>query len=88
MSARSTAVRDRHRAIIAKSKPPCALCGKPIDYALVYPDPWAFVVDHKLAINTGGSDTLDNKQAAHNTCNRAKSDKAESPVIRVSGFFS
>lgn len=36
---RNTAVRDRHRATIAKSKPPCALCGDPIDYTLtVAPD--------------------------------------------------
>ena len=62
---RSTAIRDRHRAIIAKNRPPCALCGSPLDYALVYPDPWCFVVDHIIPIARGGPDALANKQAAH-----------------------
>lgn len=34
MSSRSTRNRDRHRAVIARTKPPCALCGQPIDYTL------------------------------------------------------
>ena len=85
---RSTAIRDRHRAIIAKNRPPCALCGSPLDYTLVYPDPWCFVVDHKIPLNQGGSDALDNKQAAHNHCNRAKSDRLDGGnVLFKSGFF-
>ena len=31
---RNTAFRDKHRATIAKGRPPCALCGEPIDYTL------------------------------------------------------
>ena len=85
---RNTTARDRHRAIIAKGQPPCALCGMPISYNLKYPDPWSFVVDHKIALNQGGQDTLDNKQAAHNTCNRAKSDRTDGGnVLFKSGFF-
>ena len=85
---RNSAVRDKDRATIARSKPPCALCGGAIDYALKYPDPWSFVVDHKIAMNQGGQDTLDNKQAAHNACNRAKSDRTDvGPIIFRSGFF-
>lgn len=34
MSNRSTRNRDRHRRIIAATRPPCALCGEPIDYTL------------------------------------------------------
>ena len=70
----STTIRDRHRRIIRRGQPPCGICGEDIDYALSYPEPKSFVVDHIIPINRGGDDTLDNKQAAHNRCNRAKSD--------------
>ena len=88
MSARNTTIRDRHRAIIAKSEPPCALCGEPIDYTLPHLDPTAFVVDHIVPLKHGGLDVLANKQAAHRACNRAKSDRLDGgPVLRVSPMF-
>lgn len=62
---RNTSKRDRHRAIIAKTGAPCALCGEPIDYSLRYPDPDSFVVDHVIPVARGGPDALANKQAAH-----------------------
>ncbi|MBF6133498.1 HNH endonuclease [Nocardia otitidiscaviarum] len=74
MAKRSTTTRDRHRAIIARGKPPCGICGHEIDYTLQHLDPGEFVVDHVTPLNKGGTDTLDNKQAAHRACNRAKSD--------------
>ena len=86
---RNTSVRDRHRKTIAKSRPPCALCGEPIDYTLPYLDPGEFVVDHKTPLNRGGTDTLDNKQAAHRLCNRLKSDRVDGgPVLRRSGSLT
>ena len=85
---RSTSTRDRHRKIIARSKPPCALCGEPIDYGLRYPHPDSFVVDHIIPLNRGGDDVLDNKTASHNRCNRLKSDRLDGgPTLRVSDFF-
>ena len=72
---RNTAVRDAHRKTIAQAKPDCALCGDEIDYSLRYPDPDCYVVDHIHPRAKGGADDLDNKQPAHNRCNRAKSDK-------------
>lgn len=36
MAARSSSVTRRHRATIARTKPPCALCGQPIDYTLTF----------------------------------------------------
>ncbi len=69
---RNTTTRDRDRKAIARTKPPCALCESPIDYSLRNPDPMSFEVDHILALHNGGTDTLDNKQAAHRRCNRAK----------------
>lgn len=72
---RSTTVREAHRRAIARDRPPCGICGEEIDYTLRYPDPGSFVVDHIHPRAKGGEDELDNKQAAHNKCNRAKSDK-------------
>ena len=87
---RNTARRDKHRAIIAKSVPPCALCGDVIDYELPHLDPMAYVVDHIVPLAKGGSDALANKQAAHRrrSCNRAKSDRLDGgPVLYISPFF-
>lgn len=84
MKARSTSIRDRHRAAIARGKPPCALCGQSIDYTLPHLDPMAYVVDHVIPRARGGADTLANKQAAHRRCNRDKSDKDHGRIIRRS----
>lgn len=75
MTARSTTQRDRDRRLIARTKPPCGICGEPIDYTLTHLDPLSFVVDHVVPIAKGGEDDIGNKQAAHRTCNRTKSDK-------------
>lgn len=77
---RSTAVRDRHRKIIAKDEPPCHICHQPIDYQAHHLHPMSFTVDHITPINRGGPDTLDNKAAAHRKCNRDKSDKVAAGV--------
>lgn len=65
MVKRNTTIRDRHRAVIARGKPPCAICGEPIDYGLPHLDPKAFVVDHIVPLARGGEDALRNKAAAH-----------------------
>jgi len=74
---RNTTTRDRHRRTIARTRPPCGICGAEIDYGLRYPDPMCFVVDHIVPRKYGGTDELGNKQAAHNTCNRAKWDTVD-----------
>ena len=82
--ARNTTIRDRHRAVIARGKPDCALCGEPIDYALKYPDLMAYVVDHIIPLGPSPTpermaelDVLSNKQPAHSKCNRDKWDRIE-----------
>ena len=80
---RSTTTRDRDRAAIRRTKPPCGICELPIDYALVSPDPLSFEVDHVLALANGGTDTLDNKQASHRRCNQAKAAKLEAFTVRT-----
>lgn len=72
---RNTTVRDRDRAYIRRNQPPCGICGHPIDYALPHIDPMSYVVDHITPLNRGGLDERANKQAAHRSCNRTKSDK-------------
>lgn len=83
--ARNTTQRDRDRATIRKARPPCSICGEPIDYDAPHMDPGEFVVDHIVPINKGGRDVLDNKAPAHRSCNRAKSDKDHAPIVRRSG---
>ena len=81
---RSTTTRDRHRRVIARGKPPCALCSEPIDYALPYPHPLCFTVDHIIPIGRNPTperlaelDVLSNKQPAHFKCNRDKWDRTD-----------
>lgn len=85
---RSSTARGRDRAIIARSKPACWICGSDIDYTLDWPDPMCFVVDHKMPLARGGSDTLENKAAAHNHCNSKKRARVDAPIIRRSGTLS
>lgn len=82
---RSDAARKQHRAIIARSKPACHICGRAIDYTLRYPDPMCFVVDHVIPVAKGGPDTLDNKRAAHHSCNSKKRARHHAPIVRRSG---
>ena len=82
---RNTTIRDKHRRIISQNEPPCWICGQPIDYTLKYPDPKSFVVDHRTALAQGGTDTLENKAASHNECNRNKSDREYADIIKRSG---
>ena len=81
---RSTAVRDRHRRAIARTKPPCGICEREIDYTLPHMDPMEYVVDHIEPLAKGGSDTLDNKQAAHRLCNLQKYDKSDASPTHLS----
>ena len=77
---RGTTVRDRDRRTIAHTQPPCHICKQAIDYSLPYLHPLSFVVDHVVPINRGGVDHIDNKAAAHRSCNRTKSDKVDAAV--------
>lgn len=85
MVKRNSARRDLHRARIAKDQPACHICGKAIDYTLPHLDPWSFVVDHVKPLAKGGSDTLDNKKAAHRECNSKKRARLIAPIVRRSG---
>ena len=96
MANRNTAQRDRDRASIAANKPPCYLCGEPIDYTLEWPNPWCFTVDHVVPLDSATTpaerralDVLNNKRAAHWTHNRAKHARLDGgPIIRRSGALT
>lgn len=72
-----------HRSALAKNKKKllatqdvCAICGKPINKKLKYPDPLSATVDHIIPIDKGGHPSdMNNLQLAHLSCNRQKSDK-------------
>ena len=82
MSIRGSSTRRTHyRQTIMRGRPPCALCGEPIDYSLPHGDPGEFTIDHIIPIARGGPDTLSNLQAAHRECNRRKGAGVESGEI-------
>lgn len=85
MVTRNSATRDKHRARIARDKPACHICGRAIDYTLPHLDPRSFVVDHVRPLAKGGTDTLDNKKAAHRECNSKKRARLVAPIVRRSG---
>jgi len=82
---RNTAQRDRDRARIRATKAACGICGRPIDYLLPHDDPMSFTVDHIIPLAKGGADRIDNKQAAHRTCNSTKRARTVAPIVRRSG---
>ena len=82
---RNSALRNKHRARIARDKPACHICGKDIDYTLRSPDPWSYVLDHVKPLALGGSDTIENKKAAHRECNSKKRARLVAPIVRRSG---
>lgn len=85
---RNNAKHKLHRKLIARDRPPCHICGGEILWDADYLDPKSFVVDHIVPLAQGGTDTIDNKKAAHRDCNRAKSDRLDGgPILRVSPMF-
>lgn len=81
---RNTTQRDKDRARIKATRANCHICGVAIDYTLKWPDPMCFVVDHKIPLHKGGTDSMGNKAAAHNTCNSKKRARLVAPVVRRS----
>ncbi|MDD6230406.1 MAG: HNH endonuclease [Lactimicrobium massiliense] len=67
---------DKNKKIIYATQTVCAICGKPVDFSLKFPDPMSPTIDHIIPIAKGGHPSdLANMQLAHLACNRAKSDK-------------
>lgn len=67
---------DANRKIILATQSVCAICGRPVDKSIKYPDPMSATVDHIIPVSRNGDPvSLDNLQLAHRMCNRMKSDK-------------
>ncbi len=70
---------EANRKIILATQSVCAICGKPVDMSLKYPDPMSPTVDHIIPVSKHGHPSaLENLQLAHRACNRAKSDRLPS----------
>ena len=54
----------------------CAICGRPVNFDLRFPDPWSATVDHIIPVSKGGNPAdIANMQLAHLQCNRMKASK-------------
>jgi len=73
--ARLAAVESDHykpHEIFERDQWTCRLCNEAIDEALRWPHRYSASVDHVIPLSLGGSDTLQNVQSAHLTCNISK----------------
>lgn len=51
----------------------CAICGIPVDPAILHPDPMSASLDHVIPLSKGGDHTRENSALAHLICNIQKS---------------
>lgn len=69
--------RERARQRVLAMDVACAICGRPIDDGVPWPDPWSAEVDEIIPVSRGGSPTdLRNLEKVHRRCNQLKSDKS------------
>lgn len=67
-------LRRKLRARLKSEGRPCAICSRPIDYALPANDPWSFEADEIVPVSRGGSPfDYGNLQPTHRRCNQLKS---------------
>ena len=72
--AKSTYIKARKKIFATQSV--CAICGRPVNFGLKFPDPWSATVDHIIPVSKGGSPAdIANMQLAHLQCNRMKASK-------------
>ena len=65
---------DKNKKRIFATQTVCGICGRPVDFSLVYPHPLSACIDHIIPVAKGGHPSdIENLQLAH--CNRQKSDK-------------
>lgn len=70
------ALYEANRKVVLATESVCAICGKPVDKSLKYPDPMSPSVDHIIPVSKNGDpSSLDNLQLTHRYCNLMKSNK-------------
>lgn len=75
---------EANRKIILATETICAICGKPVDKTLKYPDPMSATVDHIIPVSQNGDpSSLDNLQLAHRVCNGMKGSKIPTTTRKV-----
>lgn len=69
--------------VIYGSQSICGICGRPVNFDKVFPDPWSKTIDHIIPVTKGGNPiALENLQLAHLQCNRIKSTRLLQPQIK------
>lgn len=74
----------RLKAEVKAKRGPCCRCWQRIDYALAYPDPNSFSVDHfphPLSTHPHLAEDPSNLAPAHLVCNQSAGDKGTTPTI-------
>ena len=67
---------EKAKRFIYSTQSVCGICGHPVNFDKVFPDPWSPTVDHIIPVSKGGSPVdVANLQLAHLRCNRIKSTK-------------
>lgn len=85
---RNYTIINKARATYRRTKPNCAICGKPINYNAHRDDNDALNVDHIIAFTKGGTDTMNNYQPAHRACNSKKRARDHAPIIKRSNSLN
>lgn len=68
---------EKSKRFIFRTQTICGICGHPVNFDKVFPDPWSATVDHIIPVSKGGDPVdVSNLQLAHLQCNRIKGTKA------------
>lgn len=80
---------DKNKKRIYETQTICALCGKPVDFKLKFPNPLSPTIDHIVPVSKGGHPSdISNLQLAHLSCNRAKANKTAKQFVKTDEVIS
>ncbi len=80
---------DKNKKRIYATQTICALCGKPVDFNLKFPNPLSATIDHIVPVSKGGHPSdISNLQLAHLSCNRTKANKTAKQFTKTDEVIS